>query len=121
MHDNFRPQSCGTSCSIALSTSSIRFSSSSPSSLFYPWPRRCSELLRSFLIKTTFRYSDFQISQGIQYTVKLYPNSYLVQILVGVARGAGGGIVKIVEQVGFYMPDFRILKISYILYPLISS
>ncbi|PAV61934.1 hypothetical protein WR25_19044 [Diploscapter pachys] len=39
-----------------------------------------------------------KISQGIQYTVKLYPNSYLVQILVGVARGAGGGIVKIVEQ-----------------------
>ncbi|KJH40521.1 hypothetical protein DICVIV_13522 [Dictyocaulus viviparus] len=48
-----------------------------------------------------------KISSGLLYATKLYPESYMVQLLVGVARGAGSGIVKIVEQLvrGSWLPS----------------
>lgn len=39
-----------------------------------------------------------KISHGVNYTAKIYPESYLVQLLVGVSKGAGSGVVKIVEK-----------------------
>uniref|UniRef100_A0A0K0DLG3 Trimeric intracellular cation channel type B n=1 Tax=Angiostrongylus cantonensis TaxID=6313 RepID=A0A0K0DLG3_ANGCA len=38
------------------------------------------------------------ITHGIAYATKLYPESYVVQELVGIASGAGSGIMKIAEQ-----------------------
>ncbi|VDK76406.1 unnamed protein product [Cylicostephanus goldi] len=47
------------------------------------------------------------ISHGVVYAAKLYPESYMVQVLVGVARGAGSGVMKIVEQLvrGTWIPS----------------
>ncbi|VDM58056.1 unnamed protein product [Angiostrongylus costaricensis] len=39
-----------------------------------------------------------RIAHGIAYATKLYPESYIVQELVGIASGAGSGIMKIAEQ-----------------------
>ncbi|KIH57928.1 hypothetical protein ANCDUO_11876 [Ancylostoma duodenale] len=44
-----------------------------------------------------------KISHGVAYAAKLYPESYMVQVLVGVAKGAGSGVVKIVEQMKFQL------------------
>ena len=44
----------------------------------------------------------YKISHGVTYAAKIYPESYLVQLLVGVAKGAGSGVVKIVEKVSFF-------------------
>ncbi|CAI5441016.1 unnamed protein product [Caenorhabditis angaria] len=40
------------------------------------------------------------------HAAKLYPNSYLVQILVGTAKGAGNGIIRTLEQLvrGVWIP-----------------
>ncbi|KAK6048550.1 hypothetical protein COOONC_13945 [Cooperia oncophora] len=40
-----------------------------------------------------------KISHGVAYATKLYSESYMVQVLVGVSKGCGSGIVQIVEQV----------------------
>ena len=40
-----------------------------------------------------------QVSHGVAHAAKLYPHSYLVQVLVGTAKGAGTGIVRPIEQV----------------------
>ncbi|VDO73023.1 unnamed protein product [Heligmosomoides polygyrus] len=48
-----------------------------------------------------------KISHGVAYATKLYPESYMVQVLVGVSKGAGSGVVKIVEQLvrGAWIPS----------------
>jgi hypothetical protein len=40
-----------------------------------------------------------QVAHGVMHAAKLYPNSYLVQVLVGTAKGAGSGVLKTFEQV----------------------
>uniref|UniRef100_A0A1I7WRL5 C3H1-type domain-containing protein n=1 Tax=Heterorhabditis bacteriophora TaxID=37862 RepID=A0A1I7WRL5_HETBA len=49
----------------------------------------------------------YKVSHGVSHAAKLYPNSYLVQILVGTAKGAGSGILKTVEQLvrGVWLPN----------------
>ena len=44
------------------------------------------------------------------YAAKIYPESYLVQLLVGVSKGAGSGVVKIVEKVSFTF--YSLFKVS---------
>lgn len=39
-----------------------------------------------------------KISHGVAYAAKLYPESYIVQLLIGVSKGAGSGVMKVVEQ-----------------------
>ncbi|VDN04597.1 unnamed protein product [Thelazia callipaeda] len=48
----------------------------------------------------------YKVNHGVSYASKLYPNSYLVHILVGTARGAGSGILRTVEQLvrGVWIP-----------------
>ncbi|XGW07450.1 hypothetical protein V3C99_010546 [Haemonchus contortus] len=48
-----------------------------------------------------------KISHGVAYATKLYPESYMVQVLVGVSKGCGSGIVKIIEQLvrGTWIPS----------------
>ncbi|EYB96441.1 hypothetical protein Y032_0150g2756 [Ancylostoma ceylanicum] len=64
---------------------------------------------RSLIIKCEIEKPFFaiQISHGVAYAAKLYPESYMVQVLVGVAKGAGSGVVKIVEQLvrGTWVPS----------------
>ncbi|CAJ0585671.1 unnamed protein product, partial [Mesorhabditis spiculigera] len=40
----------------------------------------------------------YKVSHGVAHARRLYPESYLVQAMVGISKGAGGGIVKTVEQ-----------------------
>lgn len=57
-----------------------------------------------------------KIAAGVKHASKIYPESYLVQILVGVAKGAGSGVVKIVEQLarGTWIPtSHEILRPSF--------
>ncbi|KAJ1345928.1 hypothetical protein KIN20_000568 [Parelaphostrongylus tenuis] len=48
-----------------------------------------------------------KISHGVAYATKLYPESYIVHELVGVASGAGSGIMRTVEQLvrGSWFPS----------------
>lgn len=48
----------------------------------------------------------YKVSHGVSHSAKLYPNSYLVHVLVGTAKGAGSGIVRTFEQLvrGVWMP-----------------
>lgn len=41
----------------------------------------------------------YKIHQGVAYASKLYPNAHLIHVLIGTAKGAGAGIVRIFEQV----------------------
>ncbi|CAB3405638.1 unnamed protein product [Caenorhabditis bovis] len=57
-----------------------------------------------------------KIAGGVKYAARLYPESYLVQTLVGVSKGAGSGVVKIVEQLvrGTWVPtNHEILRPSF--------
>uniref|UniRef100_A0A8R1HNQ6 Trimeric intracellular cation channel type B n=1 Tax=Caenorhabditis japonica TaxID=281687 RepID=A0A8R1HNQ6_CAEJA len=57
-----------------------------------------------------------KIAAGVKHAGRIYPESYLVQILVGVAKGAGAGVVKIVEQLarGTWIPtNHEILRPSF--------
>ena len=57
-----------------------------------------------------------KIASGVKHAGRIYPESYLVQILVGVAKGAGSGVVKIVEQLarGTWIPtNHEILRPSF--------
>ncbi|KAI1727319.1 TRIC channel domain-containing protein [Ditylenchus destructor] len=49
----------------------------------------------------------YKIHHGVVYASKLYPNAYLIHILVGTAKGAGSGIIRILEQLlrGVWMPQ----------------
>lgn len=51
----------------------------------------------------------YKIHHGVAYAAKLYPNAYLIHIVIGTAKGAGSGIIKIFEQVYFY----KTLKIQF--------
>uniref|UniRef100_A0A0M3HUP5 Trimeric intracellular cation channel type B n=1 Tax=Ascaris lumbricoides TaxID=6252 RepID=A0A0M3HUP5_ASCLU len=48
----------------------------------------------------------YKVAHGVSHSAKLYPNSYLVHVLVGTAKGAGSGILKTFEQLvrGVWMP-----------------
>uniref|UniRef100_A0A914RCY2 Trimeric intracellular cation channel type B n=1 Tax=Parascaris equorum TaxID=6256 RepID=A0A914RCY2_PAREQ len=48
----------------------------------------------------------YKVAHGVSHSSKLYPNSYLVHVLVGTAKGAGSGILKTFEQLvrGVWMP-----------------
>ncbi|RCN51897.1 hypothetical protein ANCCAN_01985 [Ancylostoma caninum] len=49
----------------------------------------------------------YKVTHGVSHAAKLYPSSYIVQILVGTAKGAGSGILKTVEQLvrGVWLPN----------------
>ena len=36
---------------------------------------------------------------GVSYALRLYPNAYLIHILVGTAKGAGTGIIRVFDDV----------------------
>nr|CAD2151434.1 unnamed protein product [Meloidogyne enterolobii]CAD2166622.1 unnamed protein product [Meloidogyne enterolobii] len=40
----------------------------------------------------------YKINHGVLYAIKLYPNAHLIHILIGTAKGAGSGIIRIFEQ-----------------------
>jgi hypothetical protein len=48
----------------------------------------------------------YKIQHGVVYAAKLYPNAYLIHVIVGTAKGAGSGIIKVVEQLvrGVWIP-----------------
>lgn len=45
----------------------------------------------------------YKINHGVVHAAKLYPNAYLIHIVIGTAKGAGSGIIKIFEQVIFFL------------------
>ncbi|KJH40851.1 hypothetical protein DICVIV_13184 [Dictyocaulus viviparus] len=49
----------------------------------------------------------YRVTHGVSHAAKLYPNSYIVQVLVGTAKGAGSGIMKTAEQLvrGVWLPN----------------
>jgi len=48
----------------------------------------------------------YKVSHGVAHAAKLYPNSYLVHILVGTSKGAGSGVIRTFEQLvrGIWAP-----------------
>uniref|UniRef100_A0A914Y2Q0 Trimeric intracellular cation channel type 1B.1 n=1 Tax=Panagrolaimus superbus TaxID=310955 RepID=A0A914Y2Q0_9BILA len=48
----------------------------------------------------------YKIHHGVAYAAKLYPNAYLIHVIVGTVKGAGSGIIKVVEQLvrGVWIP-----------------
>lgn len=58
----------------------------------------------------------YKIHHGVLYAAKLYPNALLIHILIGTAKGAGSGIIRVFEQFvrGVWMPqNSEILKPSF--------
>ncbi|KAL7070675.1 hypothetical protein ACQ4LE_009779 [Meloidogyne hapla] len=58
----------------------------------------------------------FKINHGVLYAIKLYPNAHLIHILIGTAKGAGSGIIRIFEQLirGVWAPTHsEILRPSF--------
>uniref|UniRef100_A0A914H1Q5 Trimeric intracellular cation channel type B n=1 Tax=Globodera rostochiensis TaxID=31243 RepID=A0A914H1Q5_GLORO len=49
----------------------------------------------------------YKVNHGVLYAAKLYPNAYLIHIIVGTAKGAGSGIIRTFEQLirGVWMPS----------------
>jgi hypothetical protein len=41
----------------------------------------------------------YKINHGVAYAARLYPNAYLIHALVGTARGAGTGIIRVFDDV----------------------
>lgn len=56
-----------------------------------------TRLQSNFLI--IFKNIFSQINHGVLYAIKLYPNAHLIHILIGTAKGAGSGIIRVFEQV----------------------
>ncbi|CAJ0948775.1 unnamed protein product, partial [Mesorhabditis belari] len=48
-----------------------------------------------------------KVSHGVSHAAKLYPNSWLVQVMVGTAKGAGSGVLRTLEQLirGVWLPN----------------
>lgn len=58
----------------------------------------------------------YKINHGVLYATKLYPNAHLIHVLVGTAKGAGSGIIRIFEQLirGIWVPSHsEILRPSF--------
>lgn len=57
-----------------------------------------------YILKETQRV--YKIHQGVAYAVKLYPNAFLIHMIIGTAKGAGSGIIRIFEQLirGVWIP-----------------
>ncbi|WKX98115.1 hypothetical protein Q1695_013647 [Nippostrongylus brasiliensis] len=49
----------------------------------------------------------YKVTHGVSHAAKLYPSSYIVQVLVGTAKGAGSGILRTIEQLvrGVWLPN----------------
>uniref|UniRef100_A0A915P1Z5 Trimeric intracellular cation channel type B n=1 Tax=Meloidogyne floridensis TaxID=298350 RepID=A0A915P1Z5_9BILA len=52
----------------------------------------------SFLANFLLGEPVIAINHGVLYAIKLYPNAHLIHILIGTAKGAGSGIIRIFEQ-----------------------
>lgn len=58
----------------------------------------------------------YKIHHGVAYAAKLYPNAYLIHVIVGTAKGAGSGIIRVFEQLvrGVWIPtQSEILRPSF--------
>ena len=66
------------------------------------------------ILKETQR--AYKIHHGVAYAAKLYPNAFLIHVIVGTAKGAGSGIIRIIEQLvrGVWIPhQSEILRPSF--------
>ncbi|VDN55623.1 unnamed protein product [Dracunculus medinensis] len=66
------------------------------------------------VMKEIFR--TYKVAHGVSHAAKLYPNSYIIHVLVGIAKGAGSGILKTLEQLirGVWIPSYNeILRPSF--------
>ncbi|CAJ0951520.1 unnamed protein product, partial [Mesorhabditis belari] len=76
----------------------------SPFDIFY----RVSTFFPIKLVLSVLKEAQraYKVSHGVAHACRVYPESYLVQAMVGISKGAGGGIVKTVEQLvrGVWIP-----------------
>jgi len=66
------------------------------------------------ILKETQR--AYKIHHGVAYAAKLYPNAFLIHVIVGTAKGAGSGIIRLFEQLvrGVWIPhQSEILRPSF--------
>ncbi|CAD5216355.1 unnamed protein product [Bursaphelenchus xylophilus] len=57
------------------------------------------------ILKETQR--TYKIHHGVAYAAKLYPNAYIIHVMIGTAKGAGSGIIRLFEQLlrGVWVPS----------------
>lgn len=49
-------------------------------------------------ILNDIHYLTFQIHDGVSHAAKLYPNAYVIMILIGTLKGNGAGFTKLLER-----------------------
>lgn len=69
----------------------------SPFDLFYKFTKLFPIKIILSILKEIQR--TYKIHHGVAHAVKLYPNAFLIHVLVGSAKGAGSGIIRVFEQV----------------------
>jgi hypothetical protein len=69
----------------------------SPFDLFYKITRLFPIKIILTVLKEVQR--TYKIHHGVAYAAKLYPNAYLIHVIIGTAKGAGSGIIRVFEQV----------------------
>jgi len=86
----------------------------SPFDLFYKFTKLFPVKIILSILKEIQR--TYKIHHGVAHAVKLYPNAYLIHVLIGTAKGAGSGIIRVFEQLirGIWPPQHNeILRPSF--------
>ncbi|KAI6227824.1 hypothetical protein M3Y95_00557400 [Aphelenchoides besseyi] len=86
----------------------------SPFDLFYKITKLFPVKIILSILKEIQR--TYKIHHGVAYASKLYPNSYVIHVVVGTAKGAGSGIIRVFEQLirGTWSPQHHeILRPSF--------
>ncbi|KAI6242993.1 hypothetical protein M3Y99_00210100 [Aphelenchoides fujianensis] len=86
----------------------------SPFDLFYKTTKLFPVNIVLSILKEVQR--TYKIHHGVNHAVKLYPNAYVIHVIVGTAKGAGSGIIRVFEQLirGTWSPQHNeILRPSF--------
>lgn len=57
---------------------------------------RCQTTFDGMLI--TFDFTYLQVYDGVSHAAKLYPNAYVIMIIIGTLKGNGAGFTKLLER-----------------------
>lgn len=88
----------------------------SPFDLFYKFVKFLPVKIVLCILKEVLRAR--KVYEGVTHSLHLYPNSYVIIVLVGAMKGAGSGFLTIIDRFnrGFYLPNT-----SEILHPTFAS
>jgi hypothetical protein len=77
----------------------------SPFDVFYKFVKLMPVKIVLSVLKEVLRVR--KVYEGVAHALHIYPNSYVIIILVGCLKGAGSGFLVIIDRFnrGFYLPN----------------